>query len=69
MLIITGSVNNKVIITDNKINKNEWKLMIWRNMNKKQTYNKMKEKDEQTTRTPTTTISSHKINNIKQKRK
>lgn len=46
MLIITGSVNNKVIITDNKINKNEWKLMIWMNMNKKQTYNKMKEKDE-----------------------
>ena len=39
------------------------------NMNKKQTYNKMKEKDEQTTRTPTTTISSHKINNIKQKHK
>ena len=36
MLIITGSVNNKVIITDNKINKNEWKLMIWMNMNKKQ---------------------------------
>lgn len=46
MLIITGSVNNKVIITDNKINKNEWKLMIWMNMNKKQTCNKMKEKDE-----------------------
>ena len=46
MLIITGSVNNKVIITDNKINKNERKIMIWMNMNKKQTYNKMKEKDE-----------------------
>ena len=46
MLIITGSVNNKVIITDNKINKNEWKLMIWMNMYKKQTYNTMKEKDE-----------------------
>ena len=44
MLIITGSVNNKVMITDSKINKNGWKLMIWMNMNKQKRTTKWRKK-------------------------